>query len=144
MARHPEVVRLSRALTDGQGPSDRLARIASLFTFVSHLVDDPCAVSAYPDGVDALMRLVGPRRGPAVALAAMLRATGERVHLDEVAGYCYVQVQVEAADIDKLPPHAALLEKRGRLYLPLDPRRARAPLGFVPLWVRQKVSWREC
>jgi hypothetical protein len=144
LARLPDIVRFSRALTEHQVKSDRLARIASLFTFVAHLVDDPCAVSHHPDGVDALMRLVGPRRGPAVALAAMLQAIGEHVQIDEVAGICFVQVQLDAADLDKLPPHAALVEKRGRLYLPLDPRRARAPLGFVPLWVRQRVTWREC
>jgi hypothetical protein len=145
LARVPEIVRLSRALTEHQCRSDRLARIAALFAFVGHLVDDPMAgVNRYHDGIDELMRVVGRQRGPAVALAALLRASGERVVFDEVAGICFVQVQVDAADLDKLPPHAALVEKRGRLYLPLDPRRARSPLGFVPLWVRQRISWREC
>jgi hypothetical protein len=141
----PQMVRLSRLVAGVQGRSDRLARVASLFTFVNYLVEDPMAgVEPYHDGVDELMRVVGRQRGPAVALAALLRASGERVELRDVAGTCYVQVQVDAADLDKLPPHAALIEKRGRLYLPLDPRRPRSPLGFVPLWVRQRGTWREC
>ena len=145
LARMPEMVALSRAVAGPQVRSDRLARVASLYTFVGYLVDDPMAgVQRWYDGVDELMRIVGRQRAPAVALAALLRAQGEHVELREVAGICYVQVEVEAADVDKLPPHAQLIERRGRMYLPLDPRRARAPLGFVPLWVRQRVAWRAC
>lgn len=145
LARMPEMVELSRAVAGQQTRSDRLARIASLYTFVAYLCEDPMAgVQRWYDGVDELMRVVGRQRGPAVALAALLRASGEHVELRDVAGICYVQVEVDAADLSKLPPHASLIEKRGRMYLPLDPRRARSPLGFVPLWVRQRVSWREC
>jgi hypothetical protein len=107
-------------------------------------MDGPYAGNMSDDGIDELMRLVGRQRGPAVALAALLQSVGERVQLQEVAGVCYVQVEIHACDVGKLPPHASPVEKRGRIYLPLDPRRARSPLGFVPLWVRQRVSWREC
>jgi len=141
----PEVVRLSRALSERPSPSDRLARIAALFTFVSHILDVPGDPGEIPeDGVDELLRLLGRQRGPAVVLAALLHAQGERVQLREVSGICFVQVEIEACDLSRLPPHARPVEKRGRIYLPLDPRRARNPLGFVPLWVRQRVIWRAC
>jgi hypothetical protein len=128
-----------------QGRSDRLARIAALFTFVSHCVDtpeDPLGESR--DGIDELLRIVGRQRGPALALAALLQSVGERVELQEVAGVCFVQVEIEVGDVSKLPPFAQPVESHGRIYLPLDPRRARSPMGFVPLWVRQRGNWKEC
>ena len=63
--------------------------------------------------------------------------------IDEFDGMVY-SVEIDKVDMGKLPPHAHPVEKRGRFYLPLDPRRARSPIGYVPLWVRQRVSWREC
>jgi hypothetical protein len=137
-------VKLPRSLTGrALGRSDRLARIAALYPFVAHVVDTPSGLGT-DDGIAELLRIVGRQRGPAVALAALLQSAGEHVELQEVAGVCYVQVEIDKVDMGKLPPHAHPVEKRGRIYLPLDPRRSRSPMGFVPLWVRQRVSWREC
>lgn len=145
LARSKDIIRLSRSLTARSGRSDRLARIASLFTFVSQVVDTPDDPLSQPrDGIDELMRLVGRQRGPAVALAALLQSAGEHVQLQEVAGVCFVQVEIEVGDVSRLPPFAQPVESHGRIYLPLDPRRSRAPMGFVPLWVRQRASSREC
>jgi hypothetical protein len=106
----PQMVRLSRLVAGVQGRSDRLARVASLFTFVNYLVEDPMAgVEPYHDGVDELMRVVGRQRGPAVALAALLRASGERVELRDVAGTCYVQVQVSLHMLRSLKSAAACI-----------------------------------
>lgn len=136
---------MSKALTARYGRSERLARIAALFTYVTHVVDTPDDPVSQPrDGIDELMRLVGRQRGPAVALAALLQSAGERIQLQEVAGVCLVQVEIDIGDVSKLPPFAQPVESHGRIYLPLDPRRARAPMGFVPLWVRQRGTWREC
>jgi hypothetical protein len=145
LARLPDTIRLSRALTELQGRSDRLARIAALFTFVARCVDTPDdPLNESRDGFDELLRIVGRQRGPAVALAALLQSVGERIQLQEVAGVCFVQVEIDHVDMSRLPPFAQPVESHGRIYLPLDPRRARAPMGFVPLWVRQRETWREC
>jgi hypothetical protein len=57
----------------------------------------------------------------------------------------FVRVQLEPSDLRRLPPHAVLLLKRGRrgrFLLPLDARRARIPLGFLPRPVRESLEAR--
>src|SRR5206468_3887069 len=45
--------------------------------------------------------------------------------------------------VARLPPHAGLIVSRGRrYYLPLDARRARSPLGFLPRDVREALARR--
>jgi hypothetical protein len=34
--------------------------------------------------------------------------------------------------VARLPPHASLFSRRGRFFIPLDARRARAPFAFLP------------
>lgn len=43
-----------------------------------------------------------------------------------------MRVEIGLEDVGHLPPHATLIERLGRTYLPLDARRARSPLGFLP------------
>jgi hypothetical protein len=124
---------------------DRVARIASVFTFVSHLVDVPTARRAR-DGADALLALSGAEDGPAVILAALLQALGERAHLEHTREMVFVRVRLDEADLRRLPPHAALVAKRGGrggYLLPLDPRRTRTPFGFLPKPVRVALQRRE-
>jgi len=125
-------------------PQDRLGRVACVFTFVGQLVDVPAAGRA-PDGADVLLALAGVEDGPAVILAALLQALGERAQLEYTREMIFVHVQLEASDLLRLPPHAVLRLKRpsrGRFLLPLDPRRARIPLGFLPRPVRQALDRR--
>ena len=125
-------------------PQDRIGRIAGLFTFVGLLVDVPAAGRAR-DGADVLLALAGMEDGPAVILAALLLALGERAQLEYTREMVFVRVQLEPSDLRRLPPHAVLLLKRGRrggFLLPLDARRARIPLGFLPRPVRQILEAR--
>jgi hypothetical protein len=46
-------------------------------------------------------------------------------------GGAFVRVELQAADIGRLPPHALLVERQGRFFIPLDARRARAPFAFL-------------
>ncbi len=141
------MVAFARALIGGAPPGNRLARIASVFTFVSHLVDVPLGAEGEArDGVDALLSLAGEDEGPAVILAALLLAAGERAMLEEAGGIVFVAVGLEALEVARLPPHAGLLispdpaAPSGLAYrLPLDPRQSRSPLGFLPLTVRQAL-----
>jgi hypothetical protein len=144
LARDAGLVLFARALVGRVPAHDRIARIASVFTFVSHLVDVPAAGRAR-DGADALLVLAGAEDGPAVILAGLLKALGERAHLEYTREMVFVRVRLEPADLHRLPPHAALVLKRGRrggYLLPLDPRRARIPLGFLPQPVRQALQRR--
>jgi hypothetical protein len=125
-------------------PQDRIGRIAGVFTFVGLLVDVPAAGRAR-DGADVLLALAGIEDGPAVILAALLQALGERAQLEYTREMVFVRVQLEPSDLLRLPPHAVLLLKRGRrggFLLPLDPRRARIPLGFLPRPVRHALEAR--
>lgn len=96
------------------------------------------------DGCDALLALVGSEDGPAVMLAGLLQALGEKAHLEHTREMVFVRVRLDSADLGRLPPHAALVLKpaRGGYLLPLDPRRARIPLGFLPEPVRQALRRR--
>ncbi|HLA76985.1 MAG TPA: hypothetical protein VJU18_05330 [Vicinamibacteria bacterium] len=141
------MVVFARALATGAPPGSRLARIAAVFTFVSHLVDVPPSDQGEArDGVDALLGLAGEDEGPAVILAALLQAAGERATLEEAGGIVFVAVGLEALEVARLPPHAGLLissdpaAPSGLAYrLPLDPRQSRSPLGFLPLAVREAL-----
>lgn len=110
---------------------DRLARLAALFTFVSHLVDAPPPDDGVRDGVDWLLALAGEDEGPSVILAALLLALGERAAVEYRPGLAYVRVELQAADVARLPPHASLFSRRGRFFIPLDARRARSPFAFL-------------
>jgi hypothetical protein len=145
LARHADVVAFSRALTAGRRPDDRLGRVAAIFTFVCHLVDVPEPAGAAPrDGVDVLLRLAGGEQGPAVILASLLRAQGERVSLDAGGPATLVRVEIETRDVGRLPPHADPFQAGGRLYLPLDPRGARSALGLLNPSFRAALGGRGC
>jgi hypothetical protein len=133
LARSPDVVEFARSVANGWNARDRVGRVSAAFTFVSHLVDVPAAEpDGFRDGVDGLLQLAGAREGPAVILCALLLAMGERATLDEAWGLPFVRVEIDAADLSRLPPHAGPYLDRGRLYLPLDSRDARSALGLLP------------
>jgi hypothetical protein len=140
LARHRDVVAFARALVRGRRASDRVSRLASVFSFVGHLVDvPPAADGGARDGVDLLLELAGDDEGPALILAALLLALGEKAALSYVNGLAFVRVELDHADLSRLPPHAGPILANGRWYLPLDPRRARSPLGLLPLPVRNAL-----
>jgi len=144
LARQPSLVAFARRIVHRVPPQDRIGRIAGVFTFVGLLVDVPVAGRAR-DGADVLLALAGMEDGPAVILAALLQALGERAQLEYTREMVFVRVQLEPSDLRRLPPHAVLLLKRGRrggFLLPLDARRARIPLGFLPRPVRQALEGR--
>jgi hypothetical protein len=117
-----------------------MARLAAAFTFVNHLVSVPApADGEYRDGVDVLLALAGEQEGPAVILAALLQALGERASVDYVPGMAYVRVELEPSDLSRLPPYANLFVSRGRYYIPLDARKPRGPLGLLPRLVRDAL-----
>ena len=123
---------------------DRLGRIAALFTFVSQLGVGEDETVELRDGVDVLFRVAGPEAAPAVLLAALLKAAGERAQLDYARDLVFVKVEVDATDAARLPPHAALIvaRRRARLYLPLWVPHARSPLGFLPRPTREGLARR--
>jgi len=138
------VVAFARRLVRRVPAADRLGRLACTLTFVGHLVDVPPS-SRMRDGMDLLLFLAGAPAGPAVILAALLQALGERAQLEYTREMVFVRVELEACDLARLPPHAALVlrrARRGRLLLPLDPRHARVALGFLPSPVRQALEAR--
>jgi hypothetical protein len=79
-----------------------------------------------------LLALAGADEGPSVILAALLLALGERASVQYRPGLTFVRVELRAEDVTRLPPHASLLSRRGRLFILLDARRARSPFAFVP------------
>jgi len=138
------VVVFARRLVRRIRREDRIGRVACVFTFVGHLVDAPRS-RGIRDGTDALLALAGFRDGPAVILAALLQALGERAQIEHAREMVFVRVELDSSDLLRLPPHAALVlrrARRGRFLLPLDPRRARIPLGFLPQPVRQALDRR--
>ena len=96
------------------------------------------------DGVDALVHVAGPEAAPAVLLAALLKAAGERAQVDYARDLVFVRIEIGAADAARLPPHAALIvaRRRGRLYLPLWVRHSRSPMGFLPQPAREGLARR--
>jgi len=141
LARNPDVVGFARELLRRVPGGDRVGRLAALFTFVSHLVDVPPArEAACRDGVEHLLLLAGEDEGPAVILAALLLASGEKASIEWSPGFAFVRVEIAFEDLQRLPPHAGLLRRAGRFYLPLDARRARGPLGFLPRLARAALA----
>jgi hypothetical protein len=138
------VVAFARRLVRRVPPPDRIGRVASVFTFVGHLVD-VAPSRRLRDGTDLLLALAGTGDGPALIVTALLQALGERAQLEYTREMVFVRVELEAVDLLRLPPHASLVLRRarpGRFLLPLDPRRARIPLGFLPRPVRDALEAR--
>ena len=144
LARQPRLVALSRWLVRGLPPRDRLARIAAVFSFVSQAVDLRMAADVADPGLAALVKIAGPDQGAALVLCAMLQALGERARVERTRELAFVRVEVDLRDVARLPPHTLLMVSRGtrRYSLPLDARRARSPLGFLPRDVREALARR--
>src|SRR5439155_25818267 len=125
-------------------PRDRLGRIAAVFAFVSQAVDLRSAVAGASGGLAALTLIAGEDQGASLLLCARLQALGARARVERTRELAFVRVEVDLRDVARLPPHAGLIVTRGRprYYLPLDARRARSPLGFLPLPVREALSLR--
>jgi hypothetical protein len=134
------VVAFARALVSRRPCPHRLARVAAVFSFVARLVDG--AEPIHDDRVARLLWITGRDRGPAVILAGLLLALGERARVECTREIAFVRVALEARDLALLPPHARLHRQGRRLDLPLDPRRAVSPLGFLPQPVRDALSRR--
>ena len=94
------------------------------------------------DGVDGFLGIVGHERGPAVILTAMLLALGERAELECTREMAFVRCEVPREELSRVPPHARVFQRGGRYYIPLDPRRSRSPLGFLPVSVREVLARR--
>ena len=128
-----------------RAPPQRLARVAALLTFVGRLIDSREA-GREPrrghNGVDLMLAALGGHRGPAVVLAALLMALGERARVECTREMAFVQVELAAADLLRLPPFARVHVRSGRYFLPLDARRGRIPLGFLPPPVRTVMARR--
>jgi hypothetical protein len=117
-----------------------MGRVAAAFTFVGHLVGTPTDPEGeYRDGVDVLLALAGEQEGPAVILAALLLALGEKASVDYAPGMAFVRLELDPADLPRLPPFTNLVASRGRLFLPLDARTPRGPLGVLPRLAREAV-----
>jgi hypothetical protein len=144
LARHPQLVLHAGRVLRALGARDRLGRIAALFTFVSHLAEGGPACSDLRDGVDLLFRIAGAETAPAVLLAALLKAAGERAQVDYARELVFVRVEIDPRDVARLPPFAApmVARRRGRCYLPLWVGHARSPLGFLPRPTREGLARR--
>lgn len=116
--------------------------MAAVFHFVGCLIDCPQAMGESEDGVDGLLALVGHERGPAVILTALLLALGERAELECTREMAFVRCEVSRDELSRVPPHARVFQRGGRYYIPLDPRRSRSPLGFLPIAVRELLARR--
>ena len=131
LARNRDIAAFSRALVERAPVRDRTARLATLFTFVQQLVAAPAPADGVRDGVDWLLTLAGEQEGPAVILTALLLSSGERAAVCYRPGGTFVRVELEAKDVARLPPHARLVERHGRYFIPLDARGARSPFAFL-------------
>jgi hypothetical protein len=136
------VVAFSRGLVAALPVRHRLGRIAGLFSFVARLVDAPPEAD-HREGVRALLGRAGAHEGPAVILAALLLAQGERVRVECMREIAFVRIELRSEELAFLPPHAGLIRTRDRLYLPLDPRGSRSPLGFLPRPLREAMARRD-
>lgn len=136
LARHPEFVTTARGVVDALRAHDRVARLTAVFSFVAHTVD---ASDGRAGGVAVLIGILGTDQARLVVLAAMLQALGERAQIDYARELAFVRVEIDDADVARLPPHAALLRRRGRYFLPLAVRSARSPVGFLPFTARRGV-----
>ena len=130
----------ARALVTRRPCAHRLARVAAVFSFVCRLVDG--AEPLRDDRVARLLWLMGRDRGPAVILAGLLLALGERARVECTREIACVRVALDARDLALLPPHARLHVNRRGVHLPLDARGAGSPLGFLPRPVREVLDRR--
>ena len=145
LARQPRVVAFSRSLVRRVPPRDRLGRIAAVFAFVRQAADLRLfALGRSGAFLAAFTRMAGEDHGASLVLCALLQALGERARVERTRELAFVQVELDPRDVARLPPHAELIVTRGRprYYLPLDARRARTPLGFLPPEVRQALRRR--
>jgi len=147
LARQPRLVALSRSLVRRVHPRDRLGRIAAVFGFVSQAVDLRGARAGPAGGISslaALTLLAGEDHGASLLLCALLQSLGERARVERTRELAFVRVELDLRDVARLPPHAELMVSggRARYYLPLDARRARSPLGFLPREVRLALARR--
>lgn len=141
------MIKFARQVVRRSPSQHRLARIAALLTFVGWLIDSRAPERASRpatdhNGVDLMLAALGAHRGPAVVLAAMLMALGERARVECTREMAFVQVELGAADLLALPPFARVHVRGGRYFLPLDARRGRIPLGFLPQPVRTVLARR--
>lgn len=135
------MVGFARDLVNERGATDRLSRVTAVFTFVAHLVDaGPGASAALALG--PMQPLLAFREGPAVLLCALLKSLGEQARLERTREMAFVRVALDLGDVARLPPHARLLGDAARLEIPLDPRQARTPVGFLPRAVRDALRRR--
>jgi hypothetical protein len=142
------LIRFARAVVRRSPSQHRLARVAALLTFVGGLIDSRApgraavAHQSGDDGLDRLLYALGGHRGPAVVLAALLMALGERARVECTREMAFVQVEIQPADLVLVPPFARVHVRGGRYFLPLDARRGRIPLGFLPRPVRDVLARR--
>jgi hypothetical protein len=130
----------ARALVTRRPCPHRLARVAAVFSFVCRLVDGAEPVA--DDRVARLLWLMGRDRGPAVILAGLLLALGERARVECTREIAFVRLALDARDLALLPPHARLQVNPRGVHLPLDARGAGRPLGFLPRPVRDVLDRR--
>ena len=123
----------------------RLARVSALLTFVGRWIDsrgERAEAGSAQSGADLVLGALGAHRGPAVVLAAMLMSLGERARVECTREMAFVQVELTAADVLRLPLFARVHVRGGRYFLPLDARRGRIPVGFLPQPVRNVLARR--
>ena len=102
-----------------------------MFGFVSQIAGAPPPQDEVHDGVDWLLALASDPEGRALVLAALLSALGEKATVEYRPGTSFVRVELAPADVGRLPPHARLIVRQGRVFIPLDARSARAPFAFT-------------
>jgi hypothetical protein len=130
LARHRPLIECALSLARPHEGRGRVPRLAAVFAFVGQLADD-----SSPDrggGLDWLRRLTDEEDAPSVLLAALLLALGERAQLDFTRELPFVRVELQPADVARLPPHALVLQAGPRIFLALACRHRRSPLGFIP------------
>lgn len=140
LARNPDVAAFARALVAGAPRHDRLGRLALIFTFVSHLARSSPPAGGVRDGLDFLLALLAEDEGPALVLTALLLALGERAAIERAGRLAFARVELPVDDVARLPPHACLLRRRGRYFIPLDARGARSPFAFLPQLAQRALA----
>jgi hypothetical protein len=110
----------------------RLPRVAAVFAFVGEVADDEGRDSRAGQGLDWLRHLAGEEDAPAILLAALLLALGERAQVDYTRELPFVRVELHPQDVAALPPHASLLQTGSRVFLALAARHRKSPMGFIP------------
>ncbi len=142
LARDPSLVRFARRLVREIPPRDRLARVATLFTFVRGLIEAPRGPRRAAHVL--VVGLASLPEGPALLLGGLLLALGERVRLEDTRELTFVRVAIGLGELRRLPPHAVILFDRAgrRCDLSLDPRAPGGALGFLPRPVRRGIGRR--